>query len=152
MSWEQRRQEWKNSPPELQDVDKWFDSLSPDERFEAFFESESFNHVVKEFQSYLYQFFQKGDPFKFQHEPTLSTITVLLGKIALSTPLFRRAMKENQNATKLFLDSDTKVKIIRRMYAMCIYEPKKGGPMPEYIYNLSTPWQWEETLTELGGY
>ncbi len=152
MSWERRRQEWKESQPEVEKIDEWFESLSSDERFDAFLESESFKYTVNELQQYLQQFYHRAEPFKFQHEPTVLLVSKLLGKIVLETPELRRTVQENQNVVKNLLNSETKVKIIRRIYALCVYETKKSGAVPAYVYNLSMPWQWEDTLTELGGY
>ncbi|MBP9732705.1 MAG: hypothetical protein KBD29_04590 [Candidatus Magasanikbacteria bacterium] len=150
MSWEGRKQEWKNNPPEPEKVDEWFDSLTSDERFEAFFDSVRFKSIVDKLQKYLHVFFEDTKSMKFCYEPTPRLISYCLGKIVLKTPEFRDATQNNQDVGKLLLEQESSIML--RMYAICTYESEKKSGIPEFVYNLTLPWKWEDKASEILGY
>ncbi len=150
MSWEQRRHEWKQSPPEIDKIDEWFHSLSSDERFDAFFGSASFRDITDQFQRYLHSIFDGQKSSQFRFEPTSKLISFVLGKIVIKTPEFRNTVKDNQNVVKVLLEQESRV--MCRMYAICTYEPQKKPGISEFAYNLDIPWKWEETAVEILGF
>lgn len=150
MSWEQRRREWKENPPDVDKVDKWFESLSPDERFDAFFQSASFRDISDKFQRYLHSIFDSEKSNQFSFEPTPRLISYCLGKMVMRTPEFRSVVKKNHNIARVLVEQESR--IMRRIYAICTYEPQKKPGVPEFAYNLDIPWKWEDTAVEILGY
>lgn len=153
MSWEQRRQEWKESPPDDEKIDEWFEDLSVEERKDAFFESQSFVILVEHFQKNLHTLFEHtrvSHPSFFRYEPTVRLVSYCFGKIVLKTPELRDCLHNNENVAVLVQNKESE--IMRRMYAICTYEPKKKPGIPEFVYNLDIPWKWEETAIEIAGY
>lgn len=141
MSWERRREEWKNSPPPVEKIDEWFGVLSEEEKSEAFFESKSFEILVEKFKNKLIQMEEnvKLHGISLRWSPDTKMVRYGLSKIVLQTPTLAEMIRDGENLAKYLVNISSDV--ARRLFSIFSY----STTIPGEAYNLDLDWPRAET-------
>lgn len=146
MSWERRMEQWKSLPKDDKSVDAWFESLSPMEREDAFFESKSFQILTEELLDSIRNRKtlenKKRLRERLKHLPWKELDASLMKKylmnIVVRTPSLFASVHENKNVAP-------DIALIRpiledRLYTIIGYEAS-GGQISSDAYNLGQVWE-----------
>lgn len=141
MSWERRREEWKNSPPPVEKIDEWFGVLSEEEKSEAFFESKSFEILVEKFKQELMQMQEnvKEHGIFLRWPPETKIVSYGLLKVVLQTPSFMEMIHNNENLAKYIANRSSDV--ARRLFVIFSYP----SAIPTEAFNLDQEWEVGKT-------
>ncbi len=137
MSLERKMAGWSAAAKDQESTEKWFESLSLDEREEVFFKSQSFNILVEKFQENLKHMQENAKEHGIFLRWPMDTnrVSYGLGNVILKSPTLLDILHKNENIAKYVDDRSSDV--ARRLFAIFSYP----NPIPAEAYNLDEEWQ-----------
>ncbi|HRH23300.1 MAG TPA: hypothetical protein PK295_01570 [Candidatus Magasanikbacteria bacterium] len=137
MSLERKMEAWSAASQNKESIDSWFESLSLDEREEAFFESQSFDILVEKCIETLKQMQEnvKEQGIFLRWPMDTKRVSYGLGNVILKSPSLLDIVHRNENVAKYITQHEGDV--ARRLFSIFSYP----NPIPPEAYNIDIEWE-----------